>query len=348
MILLERNYKWLTPALSITLSLLLLYFTYWSIIEDFKLINAFSYISTYLYLIWFNGVVYLGRHLSNFYENVLPFKKNPSYRLTLELVSLFVMAFLFFYVVLITTNLHSNKPSPHIINKNNLILGVIQSLILLLYCSLTITDDFLRKWRDESIKTETLKQDKLRAENRALQAHLNPHFLFNSLNVLISEIEYDPAQAKKFAMDLSYTYRYVLQTKEATEVTFETEWEAMKHYLDLHQVRLGEGLQLNLTIHDEHSQKIIPPLSLQLLLENAFKHNVATLRKPLKIKVEMKDDFVRVKNNKQLKQKKQESYNIGLTYLKESFKALDKKAQIDIIETDDYFSVTIPLLKKEA
>ncbi|KXX71034.1 sensor histidine kinase [Flammeovirga sp. SJP92] len=348
MILLERNYKWLTPALSITLSLLLLYFTYWSIIEDFKIIDILGYVSTYLYLIWFNGVVYLGRHLSNFYENVLPFKKNPGYRLTLELISLFVMAFLFFYVVLITLNIHSNKPSPYLIEKSNLILGVIQSLILLLYCSLTITDDFLRKWRDESIKAETMKQDKLRAENRALQAHLNPHFLFNSLNVLISEIDYDPAQAKKFAMDLSHTYRYVLQTKEATEVTFETEWEAMKHYLDLHQVRLGEGLHLDIDIENEHAQEIIPPLSIQLLLENIFKHNLATIRKPLTIKIVMKGGYFTVENNKQLKNKKQESYNIGLTYLKESFVALDKEAEVQLEETDDYFSVTIPLLKKTA
>ncbi|NME68612.1 sensor histidine kinase [Flammeovirga aprica] len=348
MIVLEKNLKWVTPILSPLLSLLLLYFTYWSIIGDTEEINAFSYVSTYLYLIWFNGMVYFSGHLSNFYENFIPIRKNPSLRLTLELITLFVMALLFFYVVLITINLHSNKPSPHIIQKNNLILGVIQSLILLLYCSLIITDDYLRKWRDESIKAETLKQDKLRAENRALQAHLNPHFLFNSLNVLISEIEYDPVQAKKFAMDLSHTYRYVLQIKEATEVTFETEWEAMKHYLDLHQVRLGEGLNLDLNIENEKSQRIIPPLSLQLLLENVFKHNVATIRKPLTIKVEMREDFIKIENNIQLKNKKQESYNIGLTYLKESFKAMDKNAQVEITETSDYFSVTIPLLNKTA
>lgn len=347
MILLERNYKWLPPILSLTLSILLLFFTYWSIVPNFSIVECFGYASTYLYLVWFNGVVYLSTHLSRFFDQFLPFTKHSSLRLSVELLTLFLFSFLFFFFVLATINLHADKPLPNIFNKNNIILGVYQSLVLLLYTSLTITDNFLRKWREESIKTETLKHDKLRAENRVLQAYLNPHFLFNSLNVLISEIEYDPIQAKKFAMNLSHIYRYVLQSKEASEVTFQTEWKAMKHYLNIHQIRLGDGLILEMDIEEEDSQLILPPLSIQLLLENCFKHNVATLRKPLKINIEMKDNYFRVVNNKQQKNKKQESYNIGLTYLNECFKTLDPEVKIEINDTDEVFEVKLPLILKK-
>ncbi|MBB6460230.1 sensor histidine kinase [Flammeovirga kamogawensis] len=345
MILLERNYKWLQPVLSISISLILLVFTYWSINSDFDMTKMFSYMSTYLYLLWFNGFVYLSTKFTLFFDKFLPFEKHSSLRLTVELVSLFLMAFIFFYIVMVILNINGAIDEPHVMNKNNTIIGIFHSLVLLLYSSLTITDNFLRKWRTDSLKIEVLKQDKLRAENRALQAQLNPHFLFNSLNVIISEIDHDPKLAKQFALDLSHTYRYVLQSKDVESVTFETEWEAMQAYIHLHQVRLGEGLKVLTSIDELSNQKKIPPLSIQLLLENCFKHNQATLRKPLMITIFSDGNQFSIENNKQPKNKSADTYNIGIQYLKESFKQLDQQTSIYVEENETTFKITIPLIE---
>ncbi|NLR93535.1 sensor histidine kinase [Flammeovirga agarivorans] len=344
MILLERNYKWLPPILSFVISLILFVFTYWAASKEFMIREMLGYPITYLYFIYFNGTVYLSIKLSKFFYNIKYFQIHTNTRLFVELMSLFAMSFIFFYVTLITSSVMSGRGDAIIFTKNNTIIGVFQGLVLLLYSSLTITQDFLNKWRQSSIEISELQKQKLRAENRALQAHLNPHFLFNSLNVLISEIDYDPKSAKRFALDLSTIYRYVLNSKDKELVSFKEEWEVMQGYIHLHQVRLGEGLIFESEIHKDSLDKKIPPLSLQLLLENCFKHNQATLRKPLHLSIISDTNKVIVKNNVQLKSQKPESYNIGLKYLNDSFHHIDSNATVKIEQNENEFIVEIPLL----
>ncbi|ANQ52425.1 histidine kinase [Flammeovirga sp. MY04] len=345
MTILEKDYPWLSPVLTFFVSIILFLFTYWSVSDDFYIREMFFFPITYIYLIYFNGTVYVGKRISKYMDN-FSIRDKPHLRITIELVFLCILSFLFFYISIVLLGIINEKENPFQFRKQEVVLALNQCIVLLLYSSLAVTDDFLRKWRTSSLQIAELKQEKLKVENRALQSQLNPHFLFNSLNVLVSEIDYDPQSAKTFVLDLSNIYRYVLDSKDKELVPLKEEWEFMKRNIRIHQVRLGDGLLLKENIDSTQMELKIPPLALQLLLENCFKHNTATVRKPLTIEIEVKDGFISVINNKQLKPQKPQSHKIGLTFLKEAYKNfLDGEVVVE--ENEEYFKVKVPLIDEK-
>ncbi len=159
-----------------------------------------------------------------------------------------------------------------------------------------------QKWIKTEKEVENLKRSKLHSEYNALQDQLNPHFLFNNLSVLKSMIIYDADSAVDFTQNFTDVYRYVLQCKGKTTVTLSNELEFIQSYLSLHKERFGEGLNIKISAQKELLKKLIPPLSLQLLVENAIKHNVATKSEPLTIEVIANEDKIWVENNLQPKE----------------------------------------------
>lgn len=141
-----------------------------------------------------------------------------------------------------------------------------------------------------------LQKENNTARYTALQNQLNPHFLFNSLNTLIAEIEYSPADAIYFTKHLSSVYRYVLQSQDKTLVTLAEELEFMRSYLFLHEVRLGNCIGCEYAIPDEYNDSMLPPLTLQLLVENVIKHNSITVNKPMKIHIGIENERLVITN----------------------------------------------------
>lgn len=196
---------------------------------------------------------------------------------------------------------------------------------------------------------ENLKQAQALAEFKALQYQLNPHFLFNSLNTLLSEIEYNPNNAKIFTTRLADVYRYILQTQEKKTVPILEELDFLKAYIYLHQVRIGKGLCFSYKMPEGNlkevlSSKRIPPLALQLLVENALKHNTTSLKKPLTIELIISSDlhFVVIENNLRPK-KNVKSLGGGLNNLAERYRLLSGK-QVYIEKDEKTFKVQIPIL----
>lgn len=181
------------------------------------------------------------------------------------------------------------------------ILGVV--LILFINAAF-ISVSFFRIWQRSLIDNEKLKQDKLESDYKALQNQLNPHFLFNSLNVLISEIKFNQENAVLFTEKLSDIYRYILQSKNHNLVTILHELEHIKSFIFLYEVRLGSSFTFSVNLPDDVMVKKIPPISLQTLVENVFKHNIMTEKEPVDIVVEMSDnkDYIVIRN--QLNEKK--------------------------------------------
>ncbi|OHX64102.1 sensor histidine kinase [Flammeovirga pacifica] len=342
MILLQKDSPWLSPIITFSVSIILFLFTYWSVTDDFYIREMFLYPITYIYLVYFNGTVYVSKKISK-YLGGLKIRDKPQLRIILELVFVIFLSFFFFYISIVLLGIINEKENPFHFRKQETVIAINQCIFLLLYSSLAVTDDFLRKWSTSSLKVAELEKEKLKVENRALQSQLNPHFLFNSLNVLVSEIDYNPQSAKDFVLDLSSIYRYVLDSKDIDLVSLEKEWEFMKRYISIHQVRLGDGLKFETQIDSTQMSKKIPPLALQLLLENCFKHNTATLRKPLKIAIKIENGLVEVQNNRQLKSIKPKSYKIGLTFLKEAYKNFLEE-EVIVEEGEDYFKVILPLI----
>lgn len=191
-------------------------------------------------------------------------------------------------------------------------------------------------------RTAYLQEENNKAKYTALQNQLNPHFLFNSLNTLIAEIEYNSPNAVSFTRHLSDVYRYVLRCQSSPFVTLKEELEFMDSYVFLHQVRLGDCIVIDNNLPESISGYKIVPLTLQLLVENVIKHNSIGLHRPMTISLEIADQMLIVTNmiNPKINEN---STGIGLHNLSNRCKLqLDK--DIEIIKTNEQFVVKVPLL----
>lgn len=176
----------------------------------------------------------------------------------------------------------------------------------------------------------------------ALQNQLNPHFLFNSLNTLIAEIEYNPDNAVRFTKNLSSVYRYVLQSQDKTLVSLGEELEFLDSYLFLHKVRLGDCISCVCDIPADLTEAMLPPLTLQLLVENVIKHNTITSARPMKIDIFVQEDRLVVANPVQPR-KSRESSGIGLKNLSNRCKLMLGE-EIRALHEKEMFIVKVPLL----
>ncbi|TRX65927.1 sensor histidine kinase [Carboxylicivirga sp. M1479] len=221
---------------------------------------------------------------------------------------------------------------------------VIAILFVTIYVVLLFSYNYHQSLSVIMIENERLQQDKLKQDYRALQDQINPHFLFNNLSTLIAIIRQDKEAAIRFANNFSDVYRYVLQSNKHTSIKLSEEINFMKAFGSLHKERLRDGLVSEADIAEKYYGWHLPPLSLQLLVENAVKHNVATKASPLKIKVYTENDFLVVWNSINPKDTTY-STNTGLSNLKERYQILTDK-KIKISHTKDEFKVELPLIEQ--
>jgi hypothetical protein len=207
---------------------------------------------------------------------------------------------------------------------------------------------FFRMWKRQAIEAETLKSRQLRAELDTLRNQISPHFLFNSLNTLVALIPEDPAQAMKFTKALSQVYRYILQYKDKELIDLGTELDFTEAYIHLMKVRFEDALRIRVDVAPPHRSLLVAPLTLQLLLENALKHNVASHAHPLQvdIHVEQGRNLV-VRNNLNRRQGTVEGTGTGLSNVKQRYAILSDR-DVDVIETREHFLVALPLLEMGA
>lgn len=218
-------------------------------------------------------------------------------------------------------------------------------VLLLVFIGISMTMNFFKQWQISLLDAEHYKQEKLKAEYKVLQNQVNPHFLFNSLNVLISEIKYAPDVAVKFTRKLSKVYRYVLQSKNHDLISLQKELDFIDSFIFLHKVRIGDALHYSRTITEDSLNKQLPPLTLQILIENAIKHNIASIEHVLNISIETNDKGILiVKNNLQLIENA-DSTNTGLSNLSKRFELLDR-GELKIQKTQTEFIVTVPLIEE--
>jgi sensor histidine kinase YesM len=199
------------------------------------------------------------------------------------------------------------------------------------------------QWQDALKREQNLREENLVFQNETLKSQVNPHFLFNSLNTVSSLIHSDPEKADQFINNLSSVYRYILENSQKDKIPLQSEIELINKYFDLHRVRDEEKMVLSIYYSDAEVYQILP-VSLQILLENAIKHNIATRDNPLKISIYFEDQYIVVKNNLQKKATQMKSTGIGLRNLAERIRLISGKDLI-IEETTDSFIVKLPLLK---
>lgn len=212
------------------------------------------------------------------------------------------------------------------------------------FIGISMARNFFKQWQISLLDAEHYKQEKLKSDYRVLQNQVNPHFLFNSLNVLISEIKHNPTTAVEFTRKLSKVYRYVLQSKNHDLIALNKELEFIESFIFLHKVRIGDALEYSVYISDEVLNMKLPPLTLQILMENAIKHNIANEENVLKISLTSKGfNNLIVSNNIQTIENTDSTYT-GLSNLSKRFELL-KKDGFSYGEQKDKFVVTIPLIQ---
>lgn len=205
---------------------------------------------------------------------------------------------------------------------------------------------FYNHYQKSKIKEQKVIAGAASAKFDALKNQLDPHFLFNSLNVLTSLIEENPDSAQKFTTALSKVYRYVLEQKNKELVTVDEELNFARTYMSLLKMRFEDSIIFEIPDKASNPESKVVPLSLQLLLENAVKHNMVTSSKPLHIKIYEDGNHLVVMNNLQPKQIVKKSSGVGLENIKQRYQLLtERKVYINQREKD--FAVAIPMLTKQ-
>jgi len=207
---------------------------------------------------------------------------------------------------------------------------------------------FMLEWK-KSIKQETVHQKIVAktesAKFETLKNQIDPHFLFNSLNVLTSLITENPKKAERFTTKLSKVYRYVLEQRNKELVPLEEELKFAKVYMELLQMRFEDALNFEIEVSISESNLKLVPLSLQLLLENAVKHNVVSSLKPLQVKIFEENGYLKITNNVNPKETLGKSTKVGLQNIADRYGLISKKT-IHVENNNKIFTVGLPLLLK--
>jgi len=208
---------------------------------------------------------------------------------------------------------------------------------------------FMINWKSAS-QQEVVQQKIIAgtasAKFESLKSQIDPHFLFNSLNVLSSLIEENPDNAQKFTTSLSKIYRYVLEQKDKELVTIAEELAFAKTYMNLLKMRFEDSITFEIPENFENEDAKVVPLSLQLLLENCIKHNVVSEKKPLHIKISIIQNELIIENNKQKKEVLQNRRGVGLQNIVNRYAILSKR-NVMVEDTDEYFKIKLPILTKQ-
>lgn len=220
---------------------------------------------------------------------------------------------------------------------------VLMSVILL---SFEISAQFFKHWKNSLIEIEKFRAESLQAQLQNLKNQINPHFLFNNMSVLSSLVHKDPDKAVEFINQLSKVYRYLLDNQNSELVTVEQELVFIRSYIFLLHIRFEENLNIQINIMKEDSSRLIPPMALQILIENAIKHNESSSEHPLSISIESDTENIIVTNNLQLRPQHESSSKTGLHNIRERYKFFTEK-QVDVIQNPQSFIVKIPLLSSK-
>ncbi len=202
---------------------------------------------------------------------------------------------------------------------------------------------FFKAWKRAVAMAEKLNTEMMAYRYEALRNQINPHFLFNSFNVLSDLVYADQAMAVKFISQLSELFRYVLDSRDKELVPLNDELEFMHSYIYLLKTRFEEKLNLKIDLKAD-TDELIVPMTLQLLIENAVKHNEVSEAFPLQIRISRNDTYLEIENSLRIKKVGEDSKNTGLQNIMQQFSYFTER-QIEVSDSDGKFKVRVPILK---
>jgi hypothetical protein len=293
------------------------------------------------------GVWHLIVWLNSKLEKRFPFEDGPLQRM-------FLQVFLTLLIVspLIGLGLYIGKPyiPPFVNNQFIAITAVLFMIIIVLFNFSFYASHFFRNWQSSvedkamlEVKAAELQREKYTLQYHQLRNQVNPHYLFNTLTSLDGLIHTNPELASEFVRHMAKVYRYVLQHKESEVVSLEEELDFISHYIELLHIRYGEGLNIHHNISEQAKERGIVMVTLQMLIDNAIKHNMVQPSNPLKVIIWDEGDYLVVYNNKQLRKQIETSNRRGLAQLEQLYSYLSDR-QVVIEDNHEHYTIKIPLL----
>jgi two-component system LytT family sensor kinase len=289
-----------------------------------------------LFILFFGYIV---KWVDAYFDKVFPFERNIFRRIMLQFLVTLGILFSFRYS---SALLFSKFIQMHVSRELWILSFVINTFMVLSLILSIFGYHFFRRWKEQQVLAAELGEEKALVQYDNLKNQLNPHFLFNALSALNSLIFENPQLASDFLQQLSKVYRYVLENKDKNAVSLQTEFDFVSHYVKLLETRFGEGLKVIFEIDESAREKAIVPVTLQILIENAVKHNTTSKSSPLVISIQANDGYLTVANNLQKKQAVETSNGQGLENLKNLYRFISDKP-VEVLETVDSFAVKIPL-----
>lgn len=299
-------------------------------------ITAFYWIAAFTSTLWLAlwlGNAFLSDWLSLFYN----WKTQPLQRFAIGVVAMVVYTIGIVYVIISVYSLSGFNLGDDL--KQTYISTVVITLIITMFMT---GRAFLLNWKQTEIDAEKARRESAVARYDSLKNQVNPHFLFNSLNALTNLVYEDKDKAVSFIKQLSQVYRYVLESADKELVSIEEELDFLKSYIFLQEIRFGQKLKIALSINDKKG--LIAPLALQMLIENAIKHNVISENNPLLVEVYEEEKYWTVKNKINIKTNLEESIGKGLKNIQERYGYVSD-LPVMIKNEKGYFTVSIPILQ---
>lgn len=308
--------------------------------------DALYSVGTFVFFIAaFNLLGYSTMRLSTWVNNQYSHNLSHRWKLVMVYTVVMLMFFLLNYGVMIVAKLLVGASQPFVFPNGGWRILITVWLVELVILGLLLANRSMQHTLHLQQQAAALQKENNTARYTALQNQLNPHFLFNSLNTLISEIRYNPKNAELFTQHLSDVYRYTLQWQNRRLATLQDELGFIDSYIFLHQVRLGDCIHILNYIPADWGEMKLPPLTLQLLVENVIKHNVIHTGKPMTIELYGQEEPLSliIRNPIRLKKCVAPS-GMGLKNLSARYRLLCNQ-DIVIENETEYFTVKIPLLQ---
>lgn len=306
-------------------------------------------------LLFFCSIIIAGSmRITNKLNKKLPWANSPLLRILVQIFAQLVLSTVWIFIyqfiivmVLFDVNMITLINSPEFTPEIRFIIWrfFFASALVSLLASIIITARNFRMLTAEmKLSAAQLKQTAIQAELQSLKLQLDPHFMFNNFSTLAALIEEDKAQAQAFVENLSRVYRYMIQNIHSDTISLQKELKFIESYVYLISIRHGSNVSVAVQVPDEYLEKRIPPITLQLLIENAIKHNIASSRQPLRITLSVFGNALVVQNNLQrIPNATQTSSQIGLENIKARYRIVSGLVP-EVRESDDSFSVWLPLL----
>lgn len=334
----RKHWKLLLAAIIVAAAIV-----YWAIQTEPGPVFYFSvgWLAIIALLLWFGN-----RFLTTRLDSLLPWSKWGNYRFFIHLLLGLIYLLLLINVTYwsIKTTLTDQPP-----NAEQLIVTNVWGIIIFVpVFSIYFSLHFLRHWRSSELAVEKFQKENMRSQLDSLKNHLDPHFLFNNLNILSSLVDRDKTASKEFIRRFAEVYRSILRSKSDDLIPIDEEMKMIDSYIYLIKMRFEENIQFRVTVDPGSSGKLIPPLTLQMLVENAIKHNIITEKQPLVIDIRQSGPDMLIVSNTLNKAQHDGTgmEKTGLANIARRYAHFTAQ-EVKVVETDTKFEVHIPLLVVE-